>query len=97
MREERTKQERECNRERRGNGNADAICGMENARCNEETAGRPGVVQMSDEARTAGTDGECSVRMNKRGVCVRGRGRGRKEGGEEGRYHLETSQGVCSR
>ena len=78
MREERTKQERECNRERRGNGNADAICGMENARCNEETAGRPGVIQMSDEARTAGTDGECPVRMNER-VCACGEGEG---GGE---------------
>ena len=68
---------------------------MQNARCNEETAGRPGVIQMSDEARTVGTDGEGPVRMNERVyACGEGEGEGRK--GEERRYHLETSQGVCS-
>ena len=52
---------------------------------------------MSDEARTAGTDGECPVRMNER-VCACGEGEEEGEGrkGEERRYHLETSQGVCS-
>ena len=53
---------------------------MENARCNEETAGRPRVIQMSDEARTAGTDGECPIRMNER-VYACGEGEG-KEGEE---------------
>ena len=48
---------------------------------------------MSDEARTAGTDGECPVRMNER-VCACGEGEGRK--GEERRYHLETSQRASS-
>ena len=68
---------------------------MQNARCNEETAGRPGVIQMSDEARTVGTDGEGPVRMNER-VYACGEGEGEGEGRGRRGGIISRSQGVCS-